>query len=551
MDASLYASLRRLLDSGRYAEFESILSGSGAHSASVRGTLLTAPVGRRWNLLLQAVWHLHAGAVRAAVRATAGAVEGTVNDQGVLEALEQREKENGAAADYEGPSPFGAVAWELLWALLRHDRWTRPRGKALFVALVERLRSRGGSLAEYLTRRTDARWTLAQQAAGGALRTKDAWALNWLRAEAPRAFVQNRPLFKAVRATAARLAVSGEDAFAQRPHRLLSEAASQTLRSSPRLASDTRFPFLTDQGKWHLLGRSGAFHADARTGAVRSLEDGVQRAVVTRSTVVGRRPFQQLLSVALSDSTGRGSPRQALLAAGLSAGEVEVRSGEVMRDIRLAGVNAHVGRAATLFVLPSQLNGCEYPSHECVVDSVDDYRHDHTGGPRGQLACHPALAQALLDAAASDRRPHGFHGFAQASLPGWSIRNGYLKFPSFGPQAFDSLSSWASHVGHAVLAVAEEVSVAGLDERLQWTSPAPGNIALAYASAAPVCAYLNGCDSSSEKRAQTAASCLLVAAQYLAALQHAVESSSCRWAPERFRIRDGTWRWRSSGPWGS
>ena len=69
------------------------------------------------------------------------------------------------------------------------------------------------------------------------------------------------------------------------------------------------------------------------------------------------------------------------------------------------------------------------------------------------------------------------------------------------------------------------MSVAGLDERLQWTSPAPGNIALAYASAAPVCAYLNGCDSSSEKRAQTAASCLLVAAQYLAALQHAAATA--------------------------
>ena len=35
-----------------------------------------------------------------------------------------------------------------------------------------------------------------------------------------------------------------------------------------------------------------------------------------------------------------------------------------------------------LFVLPSQLNGAEYPSHEDIVYDVEDYKYDNTGGCR-------------------------------------------------------------------------------------------------------------------------------------------------------------------------
>ena len=35
-----------------------------------------------------------------------------------------------------------------------------------------------------------------------------------------------------------------------------------------------------------------------------------------------------------------------------------------------------------LFVLPSHLNGAEYPSHEDIVYDVEDYKYDNTGGCR-------------------------------------------------------------------------------------------------------------------------------------------------------------------------
>ena len=81
-------------------------------------------------------------------------------------------------------------------------------------------------------------------------------------------------------------------------------------------------------------------------------------------------------------------------------------------------------------------------------------------------------------------------------------------------------------MGHAALAVAEEVQVAGLDERLQWPADVlQSKVGLAYASAAPVCSYLNVCHPGIAREAQEASSCLLVAAQYLAALQHAAATA--------------------------
>ena len=48
------------------------------------------------------------------------------------------------------------------------------------------------------------------------------------------------------------------------------------------------------------------------------------------------------------------------------------------------------------FLLPSQLNGAEYPSPQPVTD-VNNYKYDPTGGPLGQLSCHPVVAKFILD----------------------------------------------------------------------------------------------------------------------------------------------------------
>ena len=60
--------------------------------------------------------------------------------------------------------------------------------------------------------------------------------------------------------------------------------------------------------------------------------------------------------------------------------------------------------ATAIFVLPSQLNGAEYPHHTYIVSNIDTYNRDSTGGPRGQQSVHPAVGQFILDIAENETR---------------------------------------------------------------------------------------------------------------------------------------------------
>ena len=53
-----------------------------------------------------------------------------------------------------------------------------------------------------------------------------------------------------------------------------------------------------------------------------------------------------------------------------------------------------------IFVLPSQLNGAEYPSPTNVITVLNKYKSDPTAGPLGQLSFDPVVAQFVMDHAA-------------------------------------------------------------------------------------------------------------------------------------------------------
>jgi len=59
-----------------------------------------------------------------------------------------------------------------------------------------------------------------------------------------------------------------------------------------------------------------------------------------------------------------------------------------------------------MIVLPSQLNGAEYQSQGRyhIVEKLDEYLGDNTGGPRGQLAADPGVAQFIIDNAFNQKR---------------------------------------------------------------------------------------------------------------------------------------------------
>lgn len=86
--------------------------------------------------------------------------------------------------------------------------------------------------------------------------------------------------------------------------------------------------------------------------------------------------------------------------------EISVIKGEIMKNIR------NTTRDREMFVLPSQLNGAEYPDKGIIVkhDAVPrDYLNDNTGGPRGQLACDNLVAKTVAAYAANDQRTDGIN----------------------------------------------------------------------------------------------------------------------------------------------
>lgn len=183
-----------------------------------------------------------------------------------------------------------------------------------------------------------------------------------------------------------------------------------------------------------------------------------------------------------------------------------------------------------VFVLPSQLNGAEYPSCEpsAIVTRIDAYRQDRTGGPRGQLAVHPAAGQFMLDNAASDVRPHGIDAVCQVlaavkeMMPPHTpyrmrVKNGYLELPDcprdLQPMVLEGLRR-ALHMTR-LLGMAE-VPACGLLPSFQGFNHAEHNVTLVYASAVPVQAY---CNSRKQDEAfQQEVGRLVIAAQYYGAL---------------------------------
>lgn len=53
-------------------------------------------------------------------------------------------------------------------------------------------------------------------------------------------------------------------------------------------------------------------------------------------------------------------------------------------------------------MLPSQLNGAEYPSNDEIVTEFEEYLYDYTAGPAGQLSVHACIGQFIIDNASNN-----------------------------------------------------------------------------------------------------------------------------------------------------
>eukprot|EP00930_Biecheleria_cincta_P007479 TRINITY_DN108699_c0_g1_i1.p1 TRINITY_DN108699_c0_g1~~TRINITY_DN108699_c0_g1_i1.p1 ORF type:complete len:210 (-),score=26.86 TRINITY_DN108699_c0_g1_i1:30-659(-) len=147
------------------------------------------------------------------------------------------------------------------------------------------------------------------------------------------------------------------------------------------LAADSMIA--STQGDYRLSTRGAGAHQ--RTGSY-TFDRATQSVTDSSDGIVG---------------TFSANPIDANLVASSLSGDAEIRilqicDSEIMTEIQKPENDG------AYFVLPSQLNGAEYVSNDVIIRSISEYHFDSTGGPRGQLAVHPAAGQFILDNAANE-----------------------------------------------------------------------------------------------------------------------------------------------------
>jgi len=200
---------------------------------------------------------------------------------------------------------------------------------------------------------------------------------------------------------------------------------------------------------------------------------------------------------------------------------IEVVNGEVMQNIQDLDKAAHA-----YFVLPSQLNGAEYPSEVDIVQDVQEYVYDNTGGPRGQLAVHPAAGAFVLANAACDRNGNAGINAVDVLLkevPEVGLKNGYMKLPQTdangargAKQIFDKFVRQLHTLRPLIM---HDVPANGLRPSKSEWSTAPHKVGLVYASAVPVDSYLNEARNDVEERLHSKMAEAVLVAQYFGAMQ--------------------------------
>jgi len=202
---------------------------------------------------------------------------------------------------------------------------------------------------------------------------------------------------------------------------------------------------------------------------------------------------------------------------------IRIVDSEVMAEIQ------NSDNAGACFVLPSQLNGAEYPGDGHVVKGIEEYRFDGTGGPRGQLAVHPAVGQFMLDNAACDGNPNGINAvdrvLEHCKALGFAMVNGYLKVPNVTDpiQKYKALQTFRRQIHWLRPLVMEGVPACGLKPDHKSFSQASHKVTLVYASAVPVQAYLN---ESGDQDFQVGVAEAVLIAQYYGALRTAARSAT-------------------------
>jgi hypothetical protein len=176
-----------------------------------------------------------------------------------------------------------------------------------------------------------------------------------------------------------------------------------------------------------------------------------------------------------------------------------------------------------IFVLPSQLNAAEYQSEKVdrVVKLVAAYIDDGMGGPSGQLAGDPGIAQFIIDNARNETRSADTgidNTRLMGQIPGISLQNGYLQV-----EADADVTKFEAQLHLMTVMGVMDVPVRGLvKDRKSFVKQTNSAVGLIYASAVPINNYGNESSDAVKRVAY-----LTLFAQYTGSMRLAVDKTNC------------------------
>ena len=206
-----------------------------------------------------------------------------------------------------------------------------------------------------------------------------------------------------------------------------------------------------------------------------------------------------------------------------------------IQDVIQEAIQYGSERRHKMFVLPSQLNGAEYQSqHQIdVVKKLGEYLFDNTGGPRGQLAADPGVAQFIIDNASNQNRILENDGINNVKLMGIKnfvngdkidtlghiyIVNGYLQVKNDV-----NVEKFIEKLPEMTIMGVRDVPVRGLNKYYKFIEDKGDVVDLIYASAVPLRESYGNTKSDSVIKIAN----LTLFSQYVGAMRLAILRGNC------------------------
>ena len=315
------------------------------------------------------------------------------------------------------------------------------------------------------------------------------------------------------------------------------EAMTTSMHKKPTEVSLAKFNpdkveinWLLEEGNWALKEKNTAVE---KTGYYAFNPDTLEITSTYDNTVAKRKESKKATVMITKCKVDRFYANQFLAYVNEKEKEHQRPKGITIVKSNVQDVIQSSSHRHKMVVLPSQLNGAEYQSQYQVVDKLQEYIDDNTGGPRGQLAADPGVAQFIIDNASKQFTIDEDSGINNVRLMGVKnyresddeqklgsiyLKNGYLQVK----EKVD-VDKFIEKLPDMTIMGVRDIPVRGLNKQYQFIEDKGATVDLVYASAVPLVSYYGNDKTPNVVKIAN----LTLFSQYIGAMRLAILRGNC------------------------